>query len=373
MPDSFLCGSVTSLLKKGKDPVSCSSYRPITVACTLSKLFEHLLLPYITKLALNDDNQFGFRSGLGCQHAHRALTSLLKDAHRTRRVLHFATLDLSKAFDSIFHTQAWTALCQRGVNPSVIHMLRFWYSHSYIRLKSLDNSYFGHIPVRCGVRQGGVLSPYIFNACIENVLSKISTTCLLGPSDISYLAYADDLLLISQTESGLARSVKSVTSAFHDIGLYLNIDKCEFLVFNGNNCSESLYCDGFSIPRVKSFRWLGITVGDSMNALRSRAVKDINDKLRLGYSKIVANLGHYRRRALTRLYSNFCDHSVLFCSGIRPLLLTGDLKRIRINYYRYCKFLLYLTRSYRNTKLVKKYCATDITGAFRQIICEASY
>jgi len=68
VPDSFLCGSVTSLLKKGKDPVSCSSYRPIKVACTLSKLFEHLLLPYITKLALNYDNQFGFRSGLGCQH-----------------------------------------------------------------------------------------------------------------------------------------------------------------------------------------------------------------------------------------------------------------------------------------------------------------
>ena len=83
MPDSFLCSSVTSLLKKGKYPVSCSSYRPITVTCTLSKLFEYLVLPYITKLALNDDSQFGFRSGLGCQHAHRDLTSLLKDAHFT--------------------------------------------------------------------------------------------------------------------------------------------------------------------------------------------------------------------------------------------------------------------------------------------------
>jgi len=144
-----------------------------------------------------------------------------------------------------------------------------------------------------------------FNACIENVLSNISTTCLLGPSDSSYVAYADDLLLSSQTESGLARSLKSVTSAFRDIGLYRNIDKCTFIVFNGNNCSESLYCDGFSIPRVKSFRWLGIIVCDSMNDLRSRAVKDISDKLRLGYSKIVANRGDYRRRALTRLYSIF--------------------------------------------------------------------
>ena len=125
----------------------------------------------------------------------------------------------------------------KSVGNSLASFLVLPFLHS---LKSLDNSYFGHIPVRYGVRRGGVLSPYIFNACIENVLSKISTTCLLEPSDISYLAYADDLLLISQTESGLARSVKSVTSAFRDIGLYLNIDKCEFLVFNGNNCSESL-------------------------------------------------------------------------------------------------------------------------------------
>jgi len=95
--------------------------------------------------------------------------------------------------------------------------------------------------------------------------------------------------------------------------------------------------------------------------------KIFSDKLRLGCSKIVANRGHYRRRALTRLYSNFCYHSALFCSGIRSLLLTGGLKRIRINYYRYCKFLLYLPRSYRNTKLAKKYCATDITDVLEKL------
>jgi len=104
---------------------------------------------------------------------------------------------------------------------SIMPVHRFWYSSSNLRLKSLDNSYFGHIPVRCSVRQGRVLSPYIFNARIENVLSKISTTCLLRHSDISYLTYAEDLL-ISETESGLARSVISVTSASRDVGLYLN-------------------------------------------------------------------------------------------------------------------------------------------------------
>ena len=161
-------------------------------------------------------------SGIGCQCAHCALTSLLRHTHRTSRVLNLATLYLSKAFDGVSHTQAWTALCQRGVNRSVINALRFWYSHSYSRLKSSDNSSFGHVPVRCG--EGRVPFPYIFNACVEDVLLKISTTSLLGLSHISYLAYEDDLLLISQTESGLARSVKSITSTFRDVSCFLFCD-----------------------------------------------------------------------------------------------------------------------------------------------------
>ena len=45
VPDSFLCGRVTSIQKRGKDPTSCVNYRPTTVSCFLSKLLEDLLLP----------------------------------------------------------------------------------------------------------------------------------------------------------------------------------------------------------------------------------------------------------------------------------------------------------------------------------------
>ena len=136
VPDSFLCGSVTSILKKGKDINSCNSYRPITVACTLCKLFEYVLLPHINEFVNYEANQFGFRSGLACQHAHRVLAELIKEATRSSYSLHFCTLDISRAFDSVCHAQAWYALSQLGVNASVILVLKFWYSNSYLRLKS---------------------------------------------------------------------------------------------------------------------------------------------------------------------------------------------------------------------------------------------
>ena len=181
----FMCNTI---LKKGKDLNSCNSYWPITVACTLSKLIEYVLLPYIDEFVNYDANQFGFRSGLSCQHAHRVLVQLIKEATRNSSSLYFCTHDTSRAFDSVCHAQAWYALSQLGVNASVILVLKFWYSNSYLRLKSGNGDFFGHIPVKCGVGQGGVHSPHIFNASIGNVLSGIRSSCFTGFTDVSYLA-----------------------------------------------------------------------------------------------------------------------------------------------------------------------------------------
>ena len=39
VPHFFLFGNITSILNRGKDPTNCASYKPITVASTLSKIF----------------------------------------------------------------------------------------------------------------------------------------------------------------------------------------------------------------------------------------------------------------------------------------------------------------------------------------------
>ena len=83
------------------------------------------------------------------------------------------------------------------------------------------------IPVRRWVRQGAVLSPSIFKLCISSVLSSIPPACILNSVNISYLAYADDIiLLISRTKKGLSLSVSTVASKLHAIGLSLNLSKC---------------------------------------------------------------------------------------------------------------------------------------------------
>ena len=90
-----------------------------------------------------------------------------------------------------------------------------------------------------------------------------------------------------------------------------------------------------------------------------RYVCDISKKIQIGYAKIAANKGKYNRRALAKLNSTFCDHSVLYASGPFPLLNNGNLKRIRINYFKFCKFLLYLPPWTKNRTLVRKFSVPD--------------
>ena len=53
-----------------------------------------------------------------------------------------------------------------------------------------------------GVRQGGILSPFLFKLYIDKVIQKISQTnvgCSLGYIRVNILAYADELFLIGNS------------------------------------------------------------------------------------------------------------------------------------------------------------------------------
>ena len=49
--------------KSGKDPTSSTNYRPITLASTLSKLIEHVILLNYGNLLHSSHLQFGFKAG----------------------------------------------------------------------------------------------------------------------------------------------------------------------------------------------------------------------------------------------------------------------------------------------------------------------
>ena len=83
-----------------------------------------------------------------------------------------SSLDASKTFDRISHAKLFEKLIQRCVPYCLLHVLCNWYGKLYscVRWNDMLSEYF---VVRQGVRQGGVLSPFLFNVYVDDLLNEL--------------------------------------------------------------------------------------------------------------------------------------------------------------------------------------------------------
>ena len=84
-----------------------------------------------------------------------------------------------------------------------------------------------------GVKQGLVLSPFIFNSPIITATQYIPPYVIDG-IDVSHLLYADDILLFSDNLISIQNAINRLHSHLQEIGLEIEPTKTEFLVVNNN-------------------------------------------------------------------------------------------------------------------------------------------
>ena len=87
----------------------------------------------------------------------------------------------------------------------VVKLLAFWYTTQTIRVR-WGNSLSDPFRMMNGIRQGGILSPYLFNIVLDDLLKKLNESkvgCVAGGMLINHLAYADDTVLIAPSAKAL--------------------------------------------------------------------------------------------------------------------------------------------------------------------------
>ena len=82
--------------------------------------------------------------------------------------MHAVFLDASKAFDRALHMKLFEKLIQRKVPMCFVRLLKHWYKEQTMQIKW--GKHFSELfQVSNGVRQGGVLSPYLFAVCLDDL------------------------------------------------------------------------------------------------------------------------------------------------------------------------------------------------------------
>ena len=107
--------------------------------------------------------------------------------------------DFSKAFDRVNYWKLFRQLLDKGVSVYIVSLLAYWYSNQrvHVRWRGVLSSSF---TVGNGTKQGGVLSPCLFNCYVRDLIIAIMSTkigCNIGGLFTNIFAYADDMVLLA--------------------------------------------------------------------------------------------------------------------------------------------------------------------------------
>ncbi len=88
------------------------------------------------------------------------------------------------------------------------------------------------------MHQGGVLSPLLFNAYFDEMIYKLEKCCIvckIGAHLIGALAYADDVILLWPSRSGLQKMINIFEQFGIDFQVNLNDTKTQCVCFCKSN------------------------------------------------------------------------------------------------------------------------------------------
>ena len=164
MPVDWGLSFVAALHKKGRVD-DCSNYRPISLICTVHKVYTSLILARILRSGAEarlTQSQFGFRKHRGTNDAIFAARRHLELAwaHRIGGLAMLA-LDWRQAFDSINTECLLVALHRFGLPDKVVEVIRGLYANRRFQVKN-GNSFSQERQQRSGISQGCPLSPFLF-------------------------------------------------------------------------------------------------------------------------------------------------------------------------------------------------------------------
>ena len=156
-------------------------------------------------------------------------------------------------------------LLEKKIPPKFFNIINSLYEETKFRVKMFDGLSKPFLSA-CGVLQGDVLRPFMFNIFINGIVETLqdenSDSVLIGNTSINTLLYADDLVLLSSNLQGLQNCLEKLSVFCASWKLVVNISKSKALIFNSNGKSFSnhFYYNNSIIETVTQYCYLGITL-----------------------------------------------------------------------------------------------------------------
>ena len=234
-----------------------SNYRPISILPNISKIFEHCLHDQLSAFFddISSPQQCGFRKGYNAQYCLIALVEKCKHALDKRGKFGALLTDLSKAFDCLPHDLLIAKLNAYGIEKKSLSLIHSYLSNRKQRVK-INSDYSPWGDVKCGVPQGSILGPLLFNVFICDLFMFMPNHTIAN--------YADDNTPYSTGSNmnevilDLQLSGNILFSWLKNNGMKANTDKSHLLLSQTEKISTQIYDE--NIINTSCEKLLGVKI-----------------------------------------------------------------------------------------------------------------
>ena len=260
----------------------------------------------------------GFRKGHGTQNALLNMIENWKNQIDNNNKIGAIIMDLSKAFDTLNHELIIAKLYAYGFEENAVVFLHSYLSSRHQRTK-INNSFSEWSCLLCGVPQGSILGPRLFNIYLNDMflfISEDSNLCNYADDNTLYVYNKDFQYVLSKLNDDFL----ILNNWFYENYMILNPEKCSFLCLGIKDISSiNINLQGHLLTASKEEKILGIYIDHKLNfdlhikMLCKKASQKLNALSRISpyinekQAKLLVN-------AFVKSQFNYCPLIWMFCS-----------------------------------------------------------
>ena len=229
----------------------------------------------------------------------RILCEKFKEKGKT---LYHNFIDYRKAFDRVWQETLWAVMKKHNIDHKLVDMIMALYDDTKSTVQ-VDNTLTDWFKSTVGVRQGCLLSPYLFNIFLEQIMSEalegFETAVSINGKPITNLRFADDIALITDSMEKLSELTERLDKASAKMGMEINGEKCKIMqIGKKNNMQDADNIDiqvgNHTIEKVNDFKYLGAYISDN-----ARCEKEIKTRLATALASMVKYNKIWRNKKIT--------------------------------------------------------------------------